>query len=218
MAKVYGANASPFVRKVRIALAEKGIPYQLEPVIPFPGMLPDGFEKLSPLKKIPAFEDGKVTLADSSVILAYLERAHPLPPLLPNDPAAAARALWFEEYGDSGLSSVTGVVFGQRVIGPRFFQRAADESAVEKCLKETAAPMCDYLESELGGGPWFLGETFTVADIGVGTQLANWHHAGVRLDRSRWPKLAAFFERFAERPSVKPLLEEERATLGLSAP
>ncbi|MGH7819031.1 MAG: glutathione S-transferase family protein [Candidatus Binatia bacterium] len=217
MPKVYGINASPFVRKVRIGLAEKGIAYELEPVIPAPGMMPAGYEKLSPLKKVPAFQDGDVTLADSSVILAYVERTHPNPPLYPSDPVQYARALWFEEYGDGGLVNVTGVVFFQRVVGPRVFQRPTDEAAVNKAIEETAPPMFDYLESQLGKGDWFLGQSFTIGDIGVGSQLVNLKHAGFTPDTKRWPKLAAFVARFCERPSVRPLISEEAAGLGLAA-
>jgi glutathione S-transferase len=50
---VYGANLSPFVRKVRIALAEKGLEYKLDPVNPF--VPPPEFLSISPLKRIPAY-------------------------------------------------------------------------------------------------------------------------------------------------------------------
>src|SRR5690242_5891381 len=106
MPTVYGVNASPFVRKVRVALAEKGIPYELEPVIPF--NVSEDFKKMSPLGKIPAFRDNDRTLCDSSIICAYIERTHPNPPLYPADPYEYARALWFEEYADSALVQVVG--------------------------------------------------------------------------------------------------------------
>jgi glutathione S-transferase len=84
MLKILGANLSPFVRKVRVYLAEKNIPYELEPVNPFTAG-PE-YCKISPLGKIPARQDGNVTLADSSVICAYLEKKHPQPTLFPADP------------------------------------------------------------------------------------------------------------------------------------
>ena len=103
---VYGVNASPFVRKVRVFLAEKGIAYELDPVIPV--NVSAEFRKMSPLGKVPAFRDGDRTLSDSSIICAYLERMHPQPALYPADAYDYARALWFEEYGDGGLSGVIG--------------------------------------------------------------------------------------------------------------
>ena len=91
MPTLYGALGSPFVRKAIVALTEKGIVYDHEQVVPF-GPNPE-YRKISPLGKIPAFRDGDRTLADSSVIIAYLERTHPEPPLYPQDAYEYARAL-----------------------------------------------------------------------------------------------------------------------------
>ena len=116
MPTVHGVNLSPFVRKVRVFLAEKGVEYDLNPVNPFEAG-PE-YRKISPLGKIPAFEDGDVTLADSSVICSYVEHAHPTPALYPSDIKDNARALWFEEYGDSGVSPTLGTVFFQKIVAP----------------------------------------------------------------------------------------------------
>jgi glutathione S-transferase len=211
MPTVHGANASPFVRKVRVFLAEKGIAYDLDPVIPV-NVSPE-FRKMSPLGKIPVYTDGKVTLPDSSVICAYLERTHPEPSLYPRDPYDYARALWFEEYGDGGLAPVLGgKIFFARVIGPRFFGRPTDEGAVQKVLDEEVPPLFDYLESQLGDGDALVGGRFSIADIGVTTQLVNFHHAGCTVDARRWPRLARHYAATSSRPSFKALIEEERAT------
>ena len=81
---VLGGGVSPFVRKVRVALAEKGLDYQHEQVNPFAP--PPGYRDISPLGKIPAFKDGDRSLCDSSVICAYLEKRFPTPALYPCDP------------------------------------------------------------------------------------------------------------------------------------
>ena len=78
MPTVYGVPASPFVRKVLVALTEKGIANDREDVIPV--NVSAEYRKISPLGKIPAFRDGDLTLADSSVIIAYLEKTKPEPP------------------------------------------------------------------------------------------------------------------------------------------
>ena len=69
---LHGVNASPFVRKARIALAEKGVDYELVPVMPM-GQTQE-YMKMSPLGKIPCYQEGDFTLPDSSCIIAYLER------------------------------------------------------------------------------------------------------------------------------------------------
>ena len=103
MPTVYGVTLSLYTRKLRAFLAEKGIAYQLEFVAP--GDPSPEYRRISPLGKVPAYRDGDVALADSSIICAYVERMHPEPALYPSEPYTYARALWFEEYGDSGLAA-----------------------------------------------------------------------------------------------------------------
>jgi glutathione S-transferase len=208
MPTVHGVNASPFVRKVRVFLAEKGIPYDLEPVIPL-NVSPE-FRKLSPLGKVPAYTDGNVTLADSSVICAYVERVHPTPPLYPSDPYEYARALWFEEYADGGLVTIIGPkIFFPLIIAPRFFNQQPDEAAVQKVVDEELPPYFNYLESQLGDAPMIVGTRFSIGDIGLGSQFVNLRHAGFGVDAKRWPKLARYVAGVHARPSFAALIEEE---------
>ena len=212
---LYGINASPFVRKVRVVLAEKGIKHEREDVIPV--NVSDEYRKISPLGKIPALRDGDKAMCDSSVICAYLERTHPQPSLYPSDPYEYARALWFEEYGDSALVNVAGPkIFFPRIVGPRFFNRPTDEAAVQKAIDEELPPLFDYLESQLGSGDTIVGKQFSIGDIGICTQFVNLRHAGVGVDTKRWPKLARYVAAVHERPSFKALIEEERPAFAVS--
>jgi glutathione S-transferase len=214
MPTLYGASASPFVRKVRVVLAEKKIPHEREDVIPI-NVSPE-YRKISPLGKIPAWQDGDRTLADSSVICAYLERVHPEPPLYPADPYEYGRALWFEEYGDTALLAVVGPkIFFQKFVRPRYFNQPTDEDMVRKAVDEELPPLFDYLESQIGGAEGIVGGRFTIGDIGLATQFVNLRHAGVGVDAQRWPKLARYVAALHERPSFRTLIEEERATFGL---
>src|ERR1700749_1813600 len=80
MPTLYGAPVSPFVRKTMVALAEKDIAYEHDPVLP--AVAPTEFKRVgkesSPFGRIPAYRDGDLTLADSSVIIAYLGRIKPV--------------------------------------------------------------------------------------------------------------------------------------------
>jgi len=215
MLKVYGASASPFVRKVRAFLAEKNVPFEREDLIPF--NVSAEYKKISPLGKIPALQDGDKTLADSSVICAYLERKHPEPALYPKDAYEYARALWFEEYADTALVNVIGVkIFFPKFIGPRFFNRPTDEAAVQKAADEELPPLFDYLEGELGQKPALAGGAFSIADIALGTQFVNLRHAGFGADPKRWPRLARHVAAVHERPSFKALIAEDRAAFGIT--
>ena len=213
MPTVIGASASPFVRKVRVALAEKNVPYDLEPLIPF--NVSAEFKKISPLGKIPVLRDGSTTIPDSSVICAYLERKHPTPALYPKDPAEFARALWFEEYGDSALVGVIGAkIFFRKFVAPRFMNQPCDDAAVEKTVAEELPPLFDYLENQLGNGDGIAGGAFSIGDIGLGTQFVNLRHAGFSPDAKRWPKLARYVARTLERPSFAALWAEESQAFG----
>ena len=217
MRTVYGANASPFVRKVRVFLAEKGIPYNLEPVFPFNP--PPEFKQMSPLGKIPAYKDGDVVLSDSSVICAYLERTNPQPSLYPADPYDYARALWYEEYADGGLVNVLTIkIFRQKIVVPIFFKQPTDEAMVQKAIAEELPPMFDYLESQLKeGSTTLVGNQFSIGDIGVATQFVNLRHGGVGVDTKRWPKLAHYIASVHGRPSFKAVIAEEEAALKSAA-
>jgi glutathione S-transferase len=215
MAIVYGVNLSPFVRKVRVFMAEKGLPYELEPIIPMNA--PPEYRKISPLGKIPAYRDEKVTLADSSAICAYLERIHPRPELYPSDPPEYGRALWFEEYGDSALAPTIGPkIFFPKIVAPRFFNQPADDAAIRKVVEEELPPYLDYLEGEMGNGEGIVGGRFTIADIALGTQFVNLRHAGFSPDAKRWPRLTRYIERVHDRPTFKKLIAEETRDLGLA--
>jgi len=211
MPRIHGAAASPFVRKVRVAMAEKNLPYELVPVFPF-GVSAE-FLKMSPLGKIPVYEEDGFTLPDSSCILAYLERAHPQPALLPADPKLAARALFLEEYADTRLVETLGPVFFERVVKARFLKQEPDAKRIEETLAKTPAVL-DWVESQLGDGP-VVGGRFSIADIALASPFVNWMYGGERVDAARWPKLASFIERTWSRPSFKALIEEEKAQMGV---
>ena len=207
---VYGVGLSPFVRKVRVALVEKGIDYTLEPVMP--GMGPDGYLEKSPLGKVPCYEEGAFVLPDSSVILAYLERKQPTPSLYPSDPQPFARALWYEEYGDTKLMEVCAAPFFQRIVRPMMGEQT-DEAAVKRTLEEDAPAVFGYLERELEGREYLAGGQFSVADIATASPFANMQHGGETIDRAKYPKLADYVANIHARPSFKALIEEEKAAL-----
>jgi glutathione S-transferase len=213
MPKLLGSFGSPFVRKAVVALTEKGITFEHEQTIPFGA--PPEYRKISPLGKIPAYQDGDRTLADSSVIVAYLEKIKPEPSLYPSDPYEYARALWFEEYGDGGLAPVIGgKVFFPKVIAPRFFKQEANLAEIQKVVDTELPPMFDYLEGELGNKEYLVGNKFSIADIGVSTQFVNFMLAGYSVDEKRWPKLVAYLNRIHGRPSFKSVMDKEKAMFG----
>ena len=87
--KLYDAARCPYCARVRIALAEKGLPYETIEIDL--SNRPRWIYELNATGRVPILDDGFV-LPESEVIMAYLEERYPDPPLLPPDPVARARA------------------------------------------------------------------------------------------------------------------------------
>ena len=208
MLVLYGINLSTFTRKVRLALAEKDIEYRFE-------VAPMGSARvraLNPLGKIPVVEDRGVVIPDSSVIIAYLERAYPGRPLFPADAGCLARALWFEEYADTRLREATVPFFAEHVVKPVFQGKPADAGELAR-----AAPVrdesFDYLERELDGREFVAGETLSVGDIALGAQLITYEQGGGEMPRDRWPQLSRYLAALKARRCWAPILDEESRAL-----
>ena len=84
---IIGAPQGNFVWVTRIVATEKGVPYQLETVMPHSPQV----NAAHPLGKIPAMRHGDVLLGESRAICCYIDRAFDGPSLVPSDPAGAAR-------------------------------------------------------------------------------------------------------------------------------
>jgi glutathione S-transferase len=167
---------------------------------------------LHPLGRIPVIEHAGAVIPDSSVIIAYLERAWPVHPLYPADAVSLARALWLEEYADTRLREATLPFFAENVVKPVFQGKPGDEAA----LAAAAAPRDEafaYLERELPDRGFAVGESLSVADVAVGAQLITYRQGAGDPDKGRWPKLARYLESLLARPHWSAVLAEEDAAL-----
>ena len=215
---LYGSNLSPFVRKVRVLLIEKGVDYTLDQINPF--RQPPEFAAISPLKRIPVLRDTDMpepnTLPDSSVITDYLENKFPEPALYPKAHFARARALWFEEYVDSGVFPVMGPgLFFERVV-KKFQRGVTDQALCTRTVSQSLPPFFDYLEQEIRGKAFFVEDRFTIADIAVASVMANYRHSGEELDAARWPFFADYVAKILSRPSFQTVLAEEQKLIDIA--
>jgi len=213
---VYGSSLSPYVRKVLAFGAEKGLELELQPI--GIGSNDPDFLEASPFRKMPGFRDGDFAISDSSAIVHYLEAAHPNPALIPADPKARARAVWYDEFADTILAGCGAKMFFNRVVAPRFLGREGDLAAADKAESEELPPILDYLERvvpEPGG--WLVGESITLADIAVASPFANLGHLDIRPDQARYPRTLAWVEAVLARPSFAHWIEREKAFLEKTA-
>jgi len=201
--KLYGAVPSPFFRKCRIALEEKGLPYEIEPLIPVP-KTPE-LLALHPMGKIPILSDGELVVPDSSVICAYLECAHPAPALYPHSAADLATALFLEEYADTRLAETIGPILFERFIRPQVFHQDGDLARAEE-FRAKLPDVFDYLELRLPADRDSVLPRFGIADIAIGAQLASLSMLGEQIDPARWPRTVRYWRALAARPSFKTAL------------
>ncbi len=209
---LYGSSLSPFVRKVLVYGAEKGLSFDLRPG----GLINPTAEFLeaSPAKKMPALRDGDYLLADSSAIIHYLESKHPQPPLIPADARLRGKTIWFEEYADTVLFACGAKIFFNRIVAPRFLGRPGDEGAAVAAERDDLPPLLDYLETVApDDGDYLVGEGLTLADIAIAGPFANLRHCGIAIDEGRYPRIAKFVERILARPSFTQWVERETAML-----
>lgn len=205
---IYGSDLSPYTRKALVCLIEKGVAFENEQINPFGA--PEWFGEISPMAKIPVLRDTSVgpdaTLPDSSVICAYLEQKHPEPALVPGDPFERARARWIEEYSDTALSETIGSPFFYALVVRRLMGQDADRETAEDAVQNKMPPRFAYLNGELDGKEYFVGDSLSIADIAVASQFVNFKLAGGELDAGLYPNLASFVERLHARPSIEPFV------------
>ena len=208
MIKVHGVCASPFVRKVLLCLDIKGLEYQQIDV--FPVNMPESFKLLSPLLKIPALEDGDLSIADSSVICQYLNDKYPNVNMLPESLEDQAKARWLERYADTKLAEVASGIFFERKLKP-LMGKVTDEEKVGVLINEKLPEQYQYLETQMPEQGFLFGEKLMVADIALVTHFINASYAAYNVDKSLAPKFAAYLERVKALPVVKNRMEQDVA-------
>ena len=212
--KIIGSFVSPYVRKVLVCLELKGLSYEVDPITPFFGN--EEFGRLSPLRRIPVMVDGDLVLTDSTVICEYLDEAHPTPPLLPGDAKERARARWLDEFADTRLGDVfIWGLFYPKMVHPRVWGEAGDETRIERSLATEIPAALDYLEGQLPDSGYLFG-SIGLADISVATFFRNAAYTGFTVDAGRWPRTARFVEMVLGHPIFEKLLKLEQIQLGSS--
>ena len=204
---IYGSLVSPFVRKLIGYCGEKGLEFEIKGVgIDDPD--PD-YRAASPLGKMPAIKDGDFGLADSSAIIHYLEAKHPQPNLIPTDPQARGRTIWWDEFGDTVFAACGGKMFFNRIVSPKFLGREGDLAAADVAEKEELPKLLAYLESAIPPSGFLVEDRITLADLAVASSVVNLRHCGIAIDPATYPKTAAWSAAILARPSLAPWIEKE---------
>lgn len=200
---LYGAPYSVYVRAVRLALEEKGVPYQLVPVDVFAegGVAAEYLER-HPFGKIPAFEHQGFRLYEAGAITRYVDEAFAGPALQPGSPKARARVNQALGTPDAyAYRTLVCDIYVERVAMPRR-GRVPDEGRIAAALPR-AADCLRALESIMGDGPFLTGAVLTLADLHAAPMFALFAKApeANALLRAH-PALRAWWENMAGRVSM----------------
>jgi glutathione S-transferase len=194
MMKLRYSATSPYARKVLATAIETGLDGRVERVATDPWSPETDLPASNPLGKVPALvlEDGTV-LFDSRVICEYLDSLHDGARLYPQSGDARWRALRLTAIGDGICdAAVNRLLDGRR---PENLQSAEWQARQKRAM----ARACDLLEAEAGSldGPVTIGQLSVACALG---------YLDLRFDADQWregrPALTAWFEAFAQRPSI----------------
>ncbi|KAB8066466.1 glutathione S-transferase family protein [Janthinobacterium violaceinigrum] len=201
---LYGHPFSSYTQKVLIALYENALPFDFRCLAPdMPQHLQQWLERW-PLRKFPLLVDGERNVAETSIIIEYLQLAHPGPlRLLPDDPMQALDARFLDRYFDLHVMAPVQHAVGAALTGDPVKAREGRAHAGEKLDLAYA-----WLENHLAGKTWATGEHFTLADCAAAPSLfyADW----TQPIPATLPLLRAYRARLLARPSFARAVEEAR--------
>ncbi|MBK4733742.1 glutathione S-transferase family protein [Noviherbaspirillum pedocola] len=201
--KLIGSLSSPYVRKVRVVMAEKKLDYALvldnvwgpDSVVP----------QSNPLGKVPCLimEDG-AAMFDSRVIVEYLDTLTPVGKLIPTQSRERAQVKCWEALADGAVDAAI-LVRLERTLRP---QEQQSPAWIERQMGKVHAGL-KAMASGLGDKPYCMGNHFTLADVALGCALGWLAFRFPEIGwRDEYPNLAKVFDRISERPSFRDTMPQ----------
>ncbi|GLT57842.1 hypothetical protein SLA2020_307860 [Shorea laevis] len=191
--------SSPFGMRVRIALAEKGLDYEL---------IEEDLSNKSPLllkmnpvrKQIPVLIHKGRPICESLIIVQYIDEVwRHKSPLLPSDPYARAKSRFWADYVDKNIYAIGKLVWG-----------ATGE--IQEAAKKELIEWFKVLEGEVGDKPYFGGDSFGIVDVAL-IPFYSWFYAVETCGNfsivAECPKLVSWAKRCMERESVSKSLPDQ---------
>jgi glutathione S-transferase len=196
--KLIGSLASPYVRKVRVVMAEKKLDYEF--VLEDVWAASSTIQQSNPLGKVPSLimEDGGA-MFDSRVIVEYMDTLTPVCKLIPVQSRERAEVKCWEALAD-------GVVDAAVLIRLEKTMRAEDRQSqawIDRQMSKVHAGL-KAMSAGLGETPFCAGNHYTLADVATGCALGWLAFRFPEIDwRNDYVNLAKLFDKLSERPSFK---------------
>ena len=160
MLTLCGFAASNYYNKVKLALLEKGVPFEEE--LAWVG---ETDKAASPLGKVPYLKTDEGTLCESTVMLEYIEAKYPQQPLLPADPFAAAKVRELLRYLELHLELVARNLYPEAFFGGKISDAAKEKTGQQ--LEKNIAAFAKLAKFS----PFIAGDSFTLADVAAAVHL-----------------------------------------------
>ena len=208
MFKLYGYSVSNYYNMVKLALLEKGVPF--EEVLFFGGQSPQAL-KVSPRGKVPVLETEHGFLSETNLILEYIEQTQAGKPLLPTDPFAQAKVRELAKHIELYIELPARACYGEA-----FFGMALPEAIKEKTKAELLLGFA-ALARHGKFAPYVAGDSLTIADLyflySVPLAVAVGHKLfGLDL-LAQMPKAKALLERLEQNPHVQKIAADKDAAM-----
>ncbi|MDZ7588184.1 MAG: glutathione S-transferase family protein [Parasphingorhabdus sp.] len=207
MWQIYQFPLCPFSRKVRLAMGEKGIGYEL--VRESPWIQRDEFLDMNPAGRTPVLRspDGATILADSTAICEYLEETVEKAPMINGTAANRAEirrlVAWFDEqfFGD-----VTAPMLHERMHKRLVWRQPPDAKVLREAMRRANVHL-DYIDYLIDHRSWLAGAMLSLADLTCAAQISVADYLGA-IDWAGHEQTRAWYAMFKSRPSFRPLLSE----------
>lgn len=207
MLKLYGFAASNYFNMVKLALLEKGVPFE---AVPFHGCQNPEILAVSPRGKVPVLETGQGFLSETDAILDFIEETQPGVPLLPTDPFARANVRALAKEIELYIELPARVCYVEVFFGGRPTPEALKAKAERDLIKGFTA-----LKHRARFAPYVAGEQFTLADLYFLYSIDLAVEVGKRLFGidflSDMPGAKALLKHLAENPNVQKIAADRLA-------
>ncbi len=206
MLSLYHLKLSPFSRKIRLALLEKRMAFEMQTENVWEPR--KEFLELNPTGEVPVLiEENGVALSGSDAILEYLDEIQPDPPLYgitPLERAEARRLIyWFDrKFNIEVTESLVTEKIMKRVLG-----LGEPNSQVIRAGLTNIHTHLDYISYLVDRRNWLAGDNLTAADLAASAHLSTIDYIG-DVSWNEYPAARDWYARIKSRPSFRPLLED----------
>lgn len=208
MLKLHGFSVSNYYNMVKLALMEKGVPFE---AVAVHGGQREEFLAISPRGKVPVLQTERGYINETSVILEYLEETHPDKPLLPSDPQARAYVRSLMREIELYIELPARACYMEA-----FFGGKVDEAIKAKSLEDLNLGLAS-LKRHGAFSPYLAGDTLSLADLYF---LYSLDLACVVMGKlfatdvlADFPQAAALFKLLNQNPNVQKVAADKDAEM-----